>query len=435
MDIAFPLILLLGVVIGAGWLLVQARHAVVEAARGRAEDARLHAEREARLREQIGRLQGATASEDQLRDAFHSLSQEVLSTQTQQLLHLAEARYGALQQTTDTVLAGHGKAVDDGLRALSQRLGALEKERAESTAALRTMVEELGRANRATQEEAARLSAALRDNRVRGAWGEVQLRRVLELAGLDRHADFVEQVSVGDLSHRGRPDVVVALPFGRSVVIDAKAPLDRYLDAANCADPATQQRLLAEHAKAVGNHVNALASRDYVAKVDGAVDMVLLFLPGDAFLAAALDADPGLFESSAKKGVHLVTPSSILPVLRGIALGWREHRAEQAAAEIHALGVELHERIAVFAEHFATVGRHLDRTVEAFNASVGSLDSRVLATARKLEEHGAGSGREVLEAPEIDANSRPIRMLALVPEEQQQRDRPLGRGGPMVSGE
>ena len=229
-----------------------------------------------------------------------------------------------------------------------------------------------------------------------------------------RHVDFVEQLGVASVDGRGRPDVVVPLPHGRCVVIDAKVPLDRFLEAANAGDPAVERRLQGEHAKAVAAHVHALAQRDYVAKVDGAVDMVLLFLPGEPFLSAALDADPTLFESAAARGVHLVTPSSIVPVLRGIALGWREHRAEQAAAEIQQLGCELHERLATFAEHFTAVGTQLDRTVAAFNRSVGSFDARLTPSARRLAELGAGSRRDLPEVVEVATLARPLRMLELV---------------------
>lgn len=419
-------LLLIGLVLGSSgglWLAIQARASLADAAHTASEREAYHherfarlterqAEREVALRERLARAEAASMSGDRMLDSFRSVSQEALAAQSAQLVQLAEAKYGALSQSTDVVLAGHGKAVEDGLHALGLRLSQLERERVESTSAMRAVVDELTAANRATQAEAAKLAAALRDNRVRGAWGEVQLRRVLELAGLGRHADFVEQQSFD--GSRARPDVVVPLANGRCVVIDAKAPLDRFLEAVNCVDPAEQKRLMAEHAKAVAGHVNALAQRDYIAKVPGAVDMVLMFLPGDPYLAAALDADPTLFESSAAKGVHLVTPSSLVPVLRGIAVGWREHRAEQAAAEIQQLGIELHERIAVFAEHFATVGSHLDRTVAAFNRSVGSLDARVVSTARKLSEHGAGSSRDVADAVEVATVSRPIRMLELV---------------------
>lgn len=421
MDIAFLLIGLLLGSAGGIWLAVQARSALADAARESARREEFHvdranrqAEREALLREHIARVEAAAATDDQMLDAFRSLSQEALAAQSAQLVQLAEAKYGALHQTTDSVLAGHSKAVGDGLRALSERLVALERERNDATSALRAIVGDLSVAHRATQAETSKLAAAMRDNRVRGAWGEVQLRRVLEMAGLDRHADFIEQRGVTDGESRSRPDVVVPLPNGRCVVIDAKVPLDRYLDAANAGDPAIERRLQAEHAKAVAGHVTALAQRDYAAKVDGSVDMVLLFLPGEPFLAAALDADPTLFEAAAAKGVHLVTPSSLVPLLRGIALGWREHQAERAAAEIQQLGIELHERIAIFAEHFAAVGSQLDRTVNAFNRSVGSLDLRVVSTARKLSEHGAGSTRTVPDVVEVPTVSRPIRMLELI---------------------
>lgn len=414
MDIA---LLVIGLVAGSGlgvWLVIQSRAALAEAATQHHEVVRLAAERETRLREQLARTEATLTTDAQMLDAFRSVSQEALAAQSDRLLQLAEAKYGALQQHSDAVLSGHGQAVADSLARLADRLGALERERHESTTALRAIVGELTVAHRDTQAEAARLAAAMRDNRVRGAWGEVQLRRVLELAGLDRHADFVEQRTVGDATGRGRPDVIVPLPDGHQVVIDAKAPLDRYLEAANAADPDLQRRLMVEHAKAVAHHVHALAQRDYTAKVGGSVDMVLLFLPGESFLAAALDADPTLFEAAASKGVHLVSPSSLLPVLRGIALGWREHRAERAAAEIQQLGVELHDRIAIFADHFAKLGSQLDRTVGAFNCAVGSLDARLVATARKLADHGAGSARDLPDIVEIPTAARPIRMLELV---------------------
>lgn len=406
-------------VAGAGllaWLVTQARAAIAATNAKHAEIARQAAEREAKLREQLARTEGATATDEQMLAAFRSVSQEALAAQSAQLVQLAEAKYGALQQTTDTALAGHHQAVDNGLRALAERLAGLERERSEATSSLRAVVAELSEAHRATQAEAGKLAAAMRDNRVRGVWGEVQLRRALELAGLDRHVDFVEQRGVGDSSGRGRPDVIVPLPDGHTVVIDAKAPLDRYLEAANATDPDEERRLQAEHARAVAQHVHALAQRDYVAKVEGSVDMVLLFLPGEPFLAAALDADPTLFESAAAKGVHLVTPASLVPLLRGIALGWREHRAERAAAEIQQLGIELYDRIAIFAEHFQAVGTQLDRTVNSFNRAVGSLDARVVSTARKLADHGAGSLRPLAEPAEVSVAARPLRVLELVVE-------------------
>lgn len=422
--LAFVVTLLVGILVGSAaglWLAAQARAAVAASSRQAADREQYHVdrfarlvEREAQLRERLARAEAAVADGDRLVDAFRSASSDAFAATGDHLVQLAEAKYGALSQSTDAVLAGHGRAVDEGLRALGDRLAALERERSESAGALRAVVAELATANQAAQRETAKLTAAMRDHRVRGAWGEVQLRRTLELAGLTRHVDFVEQLSVGGQESRGRPDVVVHLPEGRCAVIDAKVPLDRFLDAANAGDPDIERRLQSEHAKAVAGHVQALANRDYTGKVDGSVDMVLMFLPGDPFLAAALDADPSLFESAAAKGVHLVTPTSLVPVLRGIALGWREHRAEAAAAEIQRVGTELHERLAVFAEHFAAVGANLDRTVAAFNRSVGSFDARVAPATRRLDELGAGSRRVVPEVVDVSTLARPLRALELV---------------------
>ncbi len=409
-------LLIIGLVLGSslgGWLALHARATLAAAALEHASAQRQSTEREAQLREQLARTQAAAATDDQMLAVFRSVSQEALAAQSAQLVQLAEAKYGTLQQNNDAVLAGHSKAVGDGLQSLAERLAGLERERTEATSALRAVVGELTLANEATRSEAANLAAAMRDNRVRGLWGEVQLRRVLEIAGLDRHADFIEQRGVSDGDGRGRPDVVVSLPNGRCVVIDSKVPLDRYLEAANATDPDEQRRLQAEHAKAVASHVAALSHRDYISMVPGAVDFVLLFVPGDAFLSVALDADPALFEAAAKKNVILVTPSSLVPLLRGIAVGWQEQRAEQAAREIQELGRELHERLAVFAEHYAAVGCQLDKTVAAFNKSVGSLDTRVVSTARKLADHGAGSARPVPDVMELSTATRPLRLLGL----------------------
>lgn len=405
-------VLVVGAAAGVGgWAALRARSAQEASERRLREEQAVAVRREAELRVELERARAAAGDEDRMVDAFRSLSAQVLATQGEQLVQLAEARYGALQERTDAVLSGHGQAVNHNLQQLADRLASLERERLTATVELRTLVQDLSRATTATREETAKLASAMRDNRVRGAWGEVQLRRALELAGLSRNIDFVEQRGVSDADGAGRPDVVVPLANGRCVVIDAKVPLDHYLRAADADDPAEERDLQVRHARAVGEHVKSLAARDYVAKVDGSVDLVLMFLPGEPFLAAALDADPTLFESAAAKGVHLVTPSSLVPVLRGIALGWREHQAEQAAAEIHALGVELHERIALFAEHFAKVGSTLDRTVEAYNRSVGSLDTRLLSTARKLSERGARSNKEVPAVEHVETTARRLRVL------------------------
>lgn len=400
-----------GIAIGAGWgvwALSRARTLAFAAASEALA-------RESTLREEIAHLRAQLLSDEQRLDAFRSVSREALETQTQSLLQVAEAKYGGLQKTTDAMLSGHSKTVTSGLAEMAERIERLEKERADHATTLRTMVQQLSTAHEATRKETASLASALRDNRVRGVWGETQLRGVLERSGLQRHVDFVEQRGASDGTSTGRPDAVISLANGRCVVIDTKVPLDAFLNAANETDPAREREFQLAHAKAVAAHVNALASREYTAKVDGAIDLVLLFLPGDAFLAAALDAEPTLFESAAAKGVYLVTPASLLPMLGGIAAGWRQFQAEQSAVEIQQLGTELYDRIAMFAEHYNKVGVQLNRTVAAFNTSVGSLDTRLIPTARRLSESGAATSRALSEAAEIDERSRQIRAVEAQP--------------------
>jgi DNA recombination protein RmuC len=245
-------------------------------------------------------------------------------------------------------------------------------------------------------------------------WGEAQLRRVVELAGMTSYCDFVEQRGVSSAERSGRPDLVVQLPNERTIVIDAKAPLDRYLDAANCDDPQRRAQLLAEHAKAVRAHVVSLSRRRYAELVDGAVDVVVLFLPGDSFLNAALDGDATLLEASWQHDVVLASPGSLFALLRTVSTGWQERRVADEAAEIARLGRELRERIAIYADHQRRVGQHLAKAVEAYNSSVGSLESRVLSTVRKLDDHAVGHATPLPTASELQVDA-PVRSLADLP--------------------
>jgi DNA recombination protein RmuC len=267
---------------------------------------------------------------------------------------------------------------------------------------LSSAVGDLRRSNDEVRAEAARLASALRDNTVRGAWGEVQLRRVLEQAGMADHVDFVEQQHVSGPDGAGRPDVVVQLPNDHRVVIDAKAPLDRYLAAANCADEERREVLLAEHAAAVAGHVSALARRRYDRLVPGSVDLVVMFVPGDAFLTAALRARPALLEEAYAQDVVLASPSTLLGFLRGVALGWRERQVADQAETIAALGRELHDRLGVFAEHLGRVGGALGRAVGSYNEAVGSFDRRVMVSARRFHELGAASTRPLPTVDQIE---------------------------------
>lgn len=380
------------------------------------------AEQTALLRERLAAAEAAAFTDEQLLDAYRSVAGTTLAEQSEQLLQLAAARY----QTLETTALGHwqtqGAQVVAQLEQQAARLRELESQRRSESAVLRSAVADLRQANEEVRSETRHLAGALRDNAVRGAWGEVQLRRVLEQAGMDRHADFVEQSGRGSGSHDpqergGRPDVVVHLPHGRSVVIDAKVPLDRYLDAANCEDGDRRSDLEAAHAKAVAGHVLALSRRNYDALVPGALDLVVMFLPGDAFLAAAVAAQPALVEESWSRGIVLASPSTLLGFLRGVALGWREQRIAEQAEEIARTGRELHERLSVFVGHLDKVGASLGRAVSAYNGAVGSLEARVVPQARRFDDLGAGSSRTVEPPPLIDDRPRTLSTttLGLVP--------------------
>lgn len=359
--------------------------------------------------------------DEQLLEAYRSLSSVTLREQSEQLLRLASSRYQTMERTALSHWQAQGETVTRRLEEYARRLGELERQRQEESAVLRAAVEGLRRSNEEIRTEARSLSAAMRDNKVRGSWGEMQLRRVLEQTGMLAHVDFVEQVTAAGPEGRGRPDVVVRLPNGRCVVIDAKAPLDRYLEAAACEDPDRRDELLRDHARAVAGHVTALARRGYDDLVGGAVDVVVMFVPGDAFPAAAHEADPALLELAFERRIVLASPSTLLGFLRGIALGWREQQVAEEAATIAALGRELHERVAVFAEHLARVGTSLDRAVGSYNDAVGSLERRVLVSTRRFEDLGAGSTRAV---PAVDPVDTLARTIVLPDQAGRDQDRP-----------
>ena len=380
--------------LGVGAALAHAR-AVADAQRQLRAAAAASSERESQLREQLARATAGTADDEALVAAFRSASRVAVQEQSAELLALAEHRYQSLEHSAELRWQAQGESVVAKLSEYAQHLAHLERQRQRDSAVLSAAVADLRQANDAVQAEARSLASAMKDSRVRGTWGEVQLRRVLEQSGLSAHADFVEQQGTTGADRAGRPDVVVRLPNGRCVVIDAKAPLDRYLEATHCDDVAERERLVAAHGEAVARHVAALSARRYDDLVQGSVDFVVMFLPGDAFLSAAFDARPALFEQAAAQDVILASPGTLLAFLRGVAVGWQERQVAESAAQIAELGKELHERVGVFAEHFAAVGGSLGRAVGSYNQALGSLERRLLVTARRFEDHGAASRRSL----------------------------------------
>lgn len=270
------------------------------------------------------------------------------------------------------------------LDALGHEFAVAERSRVAAFAGLREQIGTVARTSEALRAETATLRSAMKSSTVRGRWGELQLERVVELAGLSRHCDFSTQfgANVGDA--RVRPDLVVHLAGGRNLAVDAKVPLDSYLQLLE-APPAEHTALLADHARRFRSHVVQLAGKRYWDAV-GSPELVVMFVPAEAFLDAALQADPDLLEFALDRNVVLATPTTLVAMLRAVALAWRQHALGEDAARIHALGRELSERFDILNSHFTSLGSALGKTVEAFNATVGSYNSRVAVTARRLSE-------------------------------------------------
>jgi DNA recombination protein RmuC len=287
--------------------------------------------------------------------------------------------------------------VREQLGRVDDQLHALDRDRHALSGRLESQLTLLLRANEALRTETGALAGALRRPNVRGQWGQVQLRRVVELAGMVAHCDFSEQVT---LPSGLRPDVVVTLPGGTRVVIDAKAPLEGILDAHAAQHEPERRRHLAAHARALRGHVRALAAKAYADELPGAPELVVLFLPGEHLYGLALEADPELLEDAMARRVLIATPTTLLAILRAIAHGWQQQQVAQSAQAVAELGRELHRRLARLSGLLGTLGTRLGATVRAYNDTVASLDARVVPAARRLAEHGAGGGRPVT-SPEV----------------------------------
>jgi DNA recombination protein RmuC len=290
--------------------------------------------------------------------------------------------------------------IHDALARMDAQLQRLERDRQQARGALDEQLRTLAADTRA-------LATALRQPHTRGRWGELQLRRVVELAGMTAHCDFVEQASVSTDDGRLRPDLIVQLPGGRQVIVDAKAPLHAFLAAADARDETTRTTQLAAHARVLREHVRRLSAKAYWDQFATAPDFVFLFLPGEHFYSAALEADPALLEEGARRSVLIATPTTLIALLRAVAYGWREERVADDARAVAELGRELHRRLETFAEHLQRVGRGLSTAVRAYDEAVGSFERRVLPGARRLATHGVVSAeRELAPLERIDPPQR-----------------------------
>ena len=360
-------------------------------------------------------------------DAFKALSAEALRSNNQSFLALATANLEKYQALAKGELDQRQQAiaelvvpVKNTLEKFETQIHAVENTRASAYATLTEQVKALAESQGQLKLETANLVKALRAPHTRGRWGELQLKRVVELAGMIDHCDFYEQQSVGTEDGQLRPDLIIRLPGGKNIVVDAKAPLAAYLDALETDDEATRRRKLADHARHVKDHLLKLGRKSYQEQFQPSPDFVVLFLPGETFYSAALEADPALIEYGVEQKVILATPTTLIALLRAVAFGWKQEALAHNAQEISVLGRELYERLATLAVHWSNLGKHLGNAVGAYNDAVGALESRVLVSARKFRDlKVAPEAKELRDLVPVESTAR-----ALVAPEMETPDRP-----------
>lgn len=396
------LTLLLGLALGAvaAWLVARSRNA--------AETASLRVELEherARTDEKVALLEQA---ERGFADRFDALAADALRKNSESFLELASGRLGQKEQAVQQLV----QPLKESLAKVSEEVQALERSRRQDYGSLTKYVQNLAETSERVRAETANLATALRSSEVRGAWGQMQLRNTVETAGMLAYCDFDEEVHTVADGRTFRPDLVVRLPGGRRIVVDAKTPLKALLDSLNASD---EQRpaLVADYVRHVREHVRQLSAKSYWDQLEGTPDFVVMFLPGEGFYRTAIEADPSLLETGANERVVLASPMMLIALLRTIAAVWNEEKVAESAREVNRLGQELYERLTTMTEHLVGLGRRLDGAVQEYNKTVGSFERRVLPQARKLTEHGVRPKKELPELEGVEHATQPPQTIEI----------------------
>lgn len=446
---ATMLLVLSGLALGliTAWLLVRPKAAVlstrlslleIELTRARADAAKT-SQLNAQLNSELAKLQTAVVLErraheekiallnqmtDELRESFQALSAEALKSNNRAFLELAHTALQKFQIEAKGDLELRQKAVEnlvapigDSLKKVDAQIQQIEAARNKAYGDLTAQVRSLITTQEKLQSETGNLVKALRTPTVRGRWGEIQLKRVVEIAGMLPYCDFVEQETVTTPNGRFRPDLIVRLPGGKNVVVDAKTPLLAYLDAVDSLDDELRRQKLLDHAAQVRTHMAQLSSKSYQEQFDPTPEFVVMFLPGETFFSAALEQEPALIELGVAQKVIPASPTTLIALLKAVAYGWNQEKLARNAKEISILGKELYERLRNLGAHVENVGKGLDRAVEAYNKAVGSLETRVMVSARKFAELGAPVTEDIPELNPIETTTRNLTLEFDTPDE------------------